>query len=381
MPAADVVIAGGGITGFAIAYELLRRGSKVLLLERDQEVGRGSTSRATGGIRHQFSTETNIRLSQMSYPTFASFATEMGQEIGFRPHGYLFVSADERSWDGLQRSSALQQRLGVPTQVLAPDEARGIFPPLATDDVLGAAYCAIDGSASPTDALAGYRRRCQALGLEVRTNEPVIGIEAGSKVASVRTTAGSYPTETFVDAAGPNVADIAGLVGLDVPARPFNRQVFVVAPMESMPKGAPLVVDLTTGWYVHQDANGTVLMGGTDKDSRPGIEPRVDWDGFDLVAQAALRRVPKLAPEVTLRTAYAGIRTLTPDHHAILGRTPVEGFVLAANCNGHGFMHAPAVARLVAQEILDGEARDLDLAPLRLARFADKKASTEALMF
>lgn len=382
MRTADAVIAGGGITGFSIAFELLRRGSRrIVMLERETEVGRGSTARATGGIRHQFSTEANVRLTQLSYPFYVAFPDEMGQEIGFRAHGYLFVAADDRAWAGLRASTAVQQRLGVPTRLLSPAEAKEIFPPLAIEDVLGAAYCGLDGSASPTDALAGYRRRCHELGLEVRTDEPVTGIDVGKGVTAVRTTKDTYATEVVVDAAGPRVAEVAKLVGLDVPARPFNRQVFVVAPIPAMPTSAPLVIDLSSGWYIHQDAGGTILMGGTDKDSRPGIEPTVDWDAFDRVAEAATRRVPSLAPRMELRSAYSGIRTLTPDHHAILGRTPIDGFILASNCNGHGFMHAPAVGRLVAQEILDGEARDLDLAPLRLARFADDRAHAEALMF
>ncbi len=110
-------------------------------------------------------------------------------------------------------------------------------------------------------------------------------------------------------------------------------------------------------------------MGGTDKDARPGLEEVVDWDGFDAVASAALRRVPRTR-EARLVRAYAGIRTLTPDLHAILGPAPgVQGFFCANGFSGHGFMHAPAVGRLLAEEILDGRATTLDMTPLALTRF------------
>jgi sarcosine oxidase subunit beta len=379
----DAVVIGGGIIGFATAAELVRRAKpRTLILEKESEVGTGATSKATGGIRHQFSTEVNVRLTQLSYQTFLTFADEMGQDIGFRAHGYLMVASTPASWDALRRSAELQQRLGVPTEVLTPQQARDHLGPLRVDDLLGATFCALDASASPTDALQGYRKFAREHGIEVRTGEAVTAIDVrAGRVEAVRTSGGTYPTQLVVDAAGPYLADVARLVGLDVPARPFRRQIFVVAPVAQFPRHAPLLVDLDSGWYVHQDSGGTLLLGGTDKNSRPGLEPVVDWDAFDLVAEAASRRMPTIAPLMQLRSAYCGIRTLTPDFHGIAGRTPVRGFFLASNCNGHGFMHAPGLARVLAEEIIDGAVRSLDMTPLRLERFANAKPHAEAMMF
>ncbi len=385
MPSADVAVVGAGIIGLSIAYHLVLRRPDlhVVVLERQLVAGGGATSKCTGGIRHQFGTEVNVRLTQLSYPEFLSFEQEHKQPIGLRTHGYLFVAASGPSWQALQANVAVQVGLGVPTRLVEPSEMRDLFPGLHTDDLQGGAFCALDASATPSDVLQGYLSSARARGVEVVYEAPVSAIETrGGRVCGVRAGDTEFAAEVVVDAAGPYVADVAALAHVTVPARPFRRQVFVMAADPSPPLGLPMLVDLDTGWYVHQEANGQLLFGGTDKDVRPGTEEIVDWDGFERVGAAALARVPGLAENVHVVRAYAGVRTLTFDHHAILGRVPeVPGFFIATACNGHGFMHAPAVGLLLAEEILDGQAHSLDLAPLRLDRFAHGSEADEPIMF
>lgn len=385
MRTADVVIVGAGIIGLSTAYHLVARqpGLRVVVLEREAEVGTGATAKATGGIRHQFGTEVNVRLTQLSYPEFVRFPEEHGRQIGFRAHGYLFVASSAESWRALRANAALQLRLGVPTRLVQSAEMGRLFPELRTDDLFGGAFCALDASANPSDALQGYLSSARARGVDVIRNAPVTAVETnGGAITGVRTRETGYATDVVVNAAGPYVADVAALAGVELPAKPFRRQVFVMAHDARVPRGLPLTVDMDTGWYVHQDGSGRLLFGGTDKDSRPGLEPTVDWDGFDEVAAAAVTRVPALAERAQVARAYAGIRTLTPDHHAIVGPVPdLAGFIVASACNGHGFMHAPAVGTLVAEEILDGRARSLDLAPTSLARFARGATTDESVTF
>ena len=372
MDAADVLIIGGGIVGLSVAYHLARRGARgIIVLERASQVGTGSTAKATGGIRHQFSSEINVRLTQLSLPEFEHFEDELGEPIDFVQHGYLFVTAREERADVMRAGLQLQQRLGVPSRWVTPAEAAALFPDLRVDDLVGGTFCARDGSASPYGAVQGYLRRCRDLGVRVLTDQEAIGIEvAGGRVRAVRTPSASFATPVVVNAAGPRAGAVAAMVGLDLPAYPYRRQVFVMAPVGGLSRGVPLTVDLDTEWYMHQDRSGSLYMGGTDKDTRPGLEEVVDWDGFDAVASAALRRVPR-TQEARLVRAYAGIRTLTPDLHAILGAVPgIQGFYCANGFSGHGFMHAPAVGRLLAEEILDGRVTTLDLTPLALTRFA-----------
>jgi sarcosine oxidase subunit beta len=380
----EIVVVGAGIVGISIAYHLALRatGARIVVLEREARPGLGATSRATGGVRQQFSTEINVRLSQLGHAEYSRFVDTHGQNIGFRTHGYMFVTTSAEKWKALRASATMQRSLGVPTQTLAPGDASRLVPQLRTDDLVGVTYCAIDASANPSDALNGYLASARALGVRLVTESDVTGIETtGGAVSGVRTTGGSFAADVVIDAAGSRVRDIAALLGIDVPARPFQRQVFVMERVESVPLGLPMTIDLDTGWYVHQEAGGRLIFGGTDEDSRPGIVPEVDWSSFDKVAQAALLRVPAIAERAQVVRAYAGIRTLTPDHHAILGDTPVSGFVLASSCNGHGFMNAPGVGQLIAEHVVDGRATTIDISPLSLKRFAAGRLVREAVTF
>jgi sarcosine oxidase, subunit beta len=382
MDSADILIVGGGIIGLSIGYHLARRGARgIVVLERAGQVGTGSTAKATGGIRHQFSTEVNVRLTQLSLPAFERFEEEMGEPVDFVQHGYLFVTTRADRVDAMRSGLRLQQRLGVPSRWVTPAEAALLFPDLRVDDLAGGTFCPLDGSANPYGAVRGYLRRCRDLGVRVLTDQEVIAIEVtGGRVRGVRTASSAYAAPIVVNAAGPYAQDVAAMAGLEIPVYPYRRQVFVMTPISGLRRGAPLTVDLDTGWYLHQDPGGALYMGGTDKDSRPGRAEVVDWDGFDAVARAALHRVPRTV-EARVARAYAGIRSLTPDFHAILGPVPgVAGFYCANGFSGHGFMHAPAVGRLLAEEILDGKAAGLDITPLALARFADATRA-EAVTF
>ena len=155
----------------------------------------------------------------------------------------------------------------------------------------------------------------------------------------------------------------------------------VTEPLPGFPDMFPLIVDLDTGWYVHRQGASAVLMGGTDKDRQPGHHTSIDWDAFDLVLSAAARRVPPLAEAKVMR-AYAGVRDLTPDYHGILCEAPgAPGFYIACGFSGHGFMHSPAIGLLMAELILDGRARSMDIAPLSLARLTSGGGLPEANMF
>jgi sarcosine oxidase subunit beta len=380
----DVLVIGAGIVGISVAYHIAVRapGARIVVLERETRPGLGATSKATGGIRQQFSTEINVRLSQLGHAEYSHFAETHGQNIGFRMQGYMFVTTSPEKWEGLARSAEMQRSLGVPTKTLAPDDAAQLVPQLRIDDLVGATYCPTDASANPSDALNGYLGSARSLGVELVTGAEVHGIETtGGAVSGARTSAGNYAADVVIDAAGSRVRDIAALVGIAVPARPFQRQVFVMERVEGVPLGLPMTIDLDTGWYVHQEAGGRLIFGGTDKDSREGIVPEVDWSGFDKVARAALTRVPAIAERAQVVRAYAGIRTLTPDHHAILGDTQVRGFVLASSCNGHGFMHAPGVGQVIAEHVVDGRATTVDISPLSLERFVTGKLVREAVTF
>jgi sarcosine oxidase subunit beta len=379
----DVVVAGGGVIGASVAHHLLERAPRlrVVLLERESEVGTGATSKATGGVRHQFSTAANVGLTLLSYPYFVDAEARLGRTVDFVRHGYLFVTTSAATLAASRRSVELQRSLGVASEVLAPAECRRLLAPLVTEDLAGGTFCADDGSADPYALLQAFLALARGRGLVVSTGEPVTAVTtAGGRVTGVATPARTISAPVVIDCAGPHADEIAAMAGVAVPSKPFRRQVMVTERVPGFPDVFPLTVDLDTGWYVHAQRSA-FLMGGTDKDQHPGHDTTVDWSAFGLVLEAAARRVPPLA-EARVMRAYAGVRDLTPDYHGILCEAAeAGGFYLACGFSGHGFMHSPAIGRLMAELVLDGRASSMDIAPLSLTRFSGGRAATEATMF
>ncbi|MGH7278626.1 MAG: NAD(P)/FAD-dependent oxidoreductase [Candidatus Rokuibacteriota bacterium] len=380
----DVIIVGGGVIGTSVAYHLLERSPalRVLLLERESELGTGATSKATGGVRHQFSTEANVRLTLLSYPYFVEAEARLGTSVDFIRHGYLFVTARPETLAAARRGVTLQRSLGVRSEIVEPARLSGFLEHLVTDDLVGGSFCPDDGSADPHALLRAFLGRARGRGLDVRTSTPVTAVHAaGDRVTGVATPAGDFAAPVVVNCAGPHADDIGALAGIEIPSRPYRRQVMVTEPLPGFPEVFPLIVDLDTGWYVHRQGKSAVLMGGTDKDQHPGHDTTVDWSAFALVFEAAGRRVPPLA-EARVMRAYAGVRDLTADYHGILGEAPApRGFYIACGFSGHGFMHSPAIGILMAELIVDGRAASMDIEALSLTRFGRGRAAAEATMF
>ena len=376
MTSADVVIVGGGLTGASIAYHLTRRGAgKVLLLERDL-LGSGSTSRNAGGIRLQFSSEINVRLSQRSLPRIVAFKDEMGVDPQLRQVGYLFLITADRDVAPFERSLALWSRLGVPARRLDPSAVHELFPELRVDDVRFATFCPEDGYVDPSSLLMGYAARAREAGAELRERAPVTAIEReGGRVVAVRVGDERIPCGTVVNAAGAWGHEVGALVGLDLPISPLRRQIFVTGPVPGLDRAVPLTVEFATGFYFHREADG-VLMGMADPADRPGFDDSVNWEFLPTLVERALARLP-LLERATVKTGWAGFYEDTPDKHPILGRIEeVPGFVCAAGFSGHGVMHAPAAGELMA-ELICGDPPSLDLSPLAFSRFARGAVAAE----
>ncbi len=367
---AEVVIVGGGVIGASIAYHLSRQGVRdVLVLERDR-LGSGSTSRNAGGIRLQFSTEINVRMSQRSLPALLRFEDEMGIDPFFRQVGYLFLITDPRDVEPFERSLALWRRLDVPAVRLDRREIAGIFPELAVDDVRFGTFCPADGHADPNSILQGYVARARAGGVRFEEGADVTAIEHDERrITGVRCGERRITCETVVDAAGAWAGEVAALAGVSVPISPLRRQIFITNPVPGFDRDFPMTIEFASGLYLHHDSGG-VLLGMADPHDAAGFDDRVNWEFLPEVVERGLARLP-LLERATIRTGWAGFYEDTPDKHAILGRVPgLEGLICAAGFSGHGLMHAPATGELIA-EVICGLPPSLDIAPLRLARFAE----------
>ena len=381
---ADAVVIGGGILGGSVAYHLVQRDPtlSVIVLERDAEVGQGATARATGGVRFQFSTETNVRLTQLSYPYFTDSVAMLGRPVDFVRHGYLFVTADPDTLARSRDAVALQRSLGVPSDVLTPAQIQPHLKELVVGDLAGGTFCADDGSADPHALLQAFLAQAREHDVRVLVWQSAMGIlRHGDRVTGVRTITHEYHAPVVINCAGPHADEVGAMAGVAIPSKPYRRQVMVTEPLAGLAEVFPLIVDLDTGFYAHRQGKSAVLLGGTDKDLKPGHDTAVDWEAFGAVFDAARRRIPPLADARVMR-AYAGVRDLTPDYHGILGPVAAApGLYVACGFSGHGFMHAPAIGRLMAEVVLDGRASSMDIGALSLDRFAGGRLSAEANMF
>lgn len=367
---ATVAIVGGGIMGASLAYHLARRGVQDLVVfEREALLGTGSTGKCAGGVRLQFSTAANVAMSRLAIALLERFEAELGEPVDFKQNGYLFVIDDERDFETFRANARRQQELGVPVEVLTPEEARRIVPELAIDDLVGATFCAKDGIANPHAIVQGYARRARELSARFCTSSPVSAIEVDrGRVRGLVAAGERWTAAAVVNAAGPWAAEIGRMAGVEVPVRPFRRMVFTTEPMDWIPASFPMLIDWGSGVYMHKESGG-MLMGESDRDEPSSFNQTVDWDFLARVSEHAIGRVPRMA-EARVRRGWAGLYEVSPDHNAIIGPVPeVEGFYCANGFSGHGMMHAPAVGQVLAEWITEGRPVSLDMKPYAIERF------------
>ena len=367
---ASVVVIGGGVVGCSIAYHLARRGQRdVVVLERES-VGAGTTSKAAGGIRSQFPTETEIRFSLEAIGVFERFAEEFGTDIGYRKIGYLFLISDAEDLAGYRERMALQRRLGVDVREITPAEAKAIVPALRVDDLIAAVWGPTDGMAGPAEVTNAFARRARELGVRIVEGVDVtaIDVERG-RVRGVRTSQGAITAPIVINAAGPVAARVGRLAGVDVAVHPRRRHIFFTEPFPEIPGPVPLTTDRASGFYFRKEMEQLLLSPGDVEDIGEDFTVPVDRARIDETVEKALHRIP-IVEKARIAGGWAGLRPLTPDDHAIIGWAPnVEGFFLAVGFGGHGFQHSPATGRYVSEWLLDGKP-SLDLSLFDPGRFA-----------
>jgi sarcosine oxidase subunit beta len=373
----EIVIIGGGVMGASCAYHLAKAGAKdVLLLERDTFFGQGATGRCAGGVRYQFSTEVNVRLSIASLAMIERFEEEIGQDPYYRQCGYLFVLTTQDDADAFRQHAAMQNKLGVATQWLPGDEVRSRLPMMRFEDALGGTFHAKDGLADPNSIVMGYINRARDHGAKLYTDVEVNGIDVqAGRVASVRTNAGEVSCGHVINAAGPWAAQVGAMAGVEIPITAVRRQWISTTALPDLPADFPFVIDFGQALYFHPEGEG-LLTGSTNPNEKPGFDQNVDPE-WELVAlEAAARRFPMLEHAGRM-TGVAGLYEDTPDSHPIFGPTPVNGYWVVAGFSGHGFMHGPIAGQLMTEFLLEGQASAVDVSMLDLARFDEGRPIQE----
>jgi len=375
---ADVVVVGGGVVGVSAAYHLAAAGAgTVVLLERDDAVGTGSTGRCAGGFRHQFSSRINVELSLASVPMIVGFGETHGLALDVVQDGYLFLLRTEEEVAAFRAAGDLQRSLGVDARELTPAEAGELVPGLAIEGVVAATYCPDDGIADPAGLTQGYATVARREGADLRLGVTVSGVSTeGDRVTGVETSAGAISAPVVVNAAGAWAGALTASAGVTLPLEPIPRNVVTTGPFPGVPERRTLVIDAGTSCYFHREGEG-VLMGMGDADEQPSFETVVD-ERFvaERLLPTAVEVFPPLA-EAGIASSWCGLYEMTPDRHPIVGPSPIDGLWLANGFSGHGFQHAPVVGKILAEMIVDGEARTVDVTELRLDRFADGHLAAE----
>jgi sarcosine oxidase subunit beta len=365
---AEVVVVGGGVIGTSIAFHLAEAGVDVCLLERDQLAG-GSTSRAAGGFRAQFSDPLNVAIGLHSIEAFTRFGERPGAEIDLRQVGYLFLLDREEDVASFEASVKLQNELGVPSQFVDLDEVARLCPVAGLDGVVAATYCALDGHASPEAVVQGYAAGARTHGACVLTGCAVAGIVTeGGRIRAVETALGTIETDTVVCAAGVWSPELARSVEIDLPVLPYLREVGFTGPTPGLPDHLPLTVDFSSGLYFHREGPG-LLFGMADRKQPPGLDAPSDPAWLEHVMEVAERRLPALL-DMGIAGGWKGYYEVTPDHNALVGESSeVSRFLYATGFSGHGFLQGPAVGEIVRDLVLGAEPF-VDVSPLSADRFA-----------
>lgn len=372
--------------GVSVAFHLAEAGvPDVLLVERDQ-LGSGSTSKAAGGVRAQFSDALNIALGARSLEAFERFRERPGGAIDLHRVGYLFLLTRRRDVAAYEASVALQNEMGVPSRMLEPAEASMLAPIVRRKGVLAAAFHAGDGFCTPEGVVSGYAAGARRHGATLLTGVEVTGVETASSssgpatITAVVTSAGTVRTSTVICCAGAWSARLGDLVGVRLPVTPLRRQILVTEPLPEFlaalaPPTMPMTIDVRSTFYLHREGPG-MLLGMSYRDERPGYSTELSEDWLPDLTAAIEKRAPRLLT-VGVAHGWAGLYENTPDHNALIGEAPgVARFLYATGFSGHGFLQGPAVGE-VLRDLYLGREPFVDVSPLSATRFADGAARPE----
>lgn len=316
---AECVVIGGGVIGVSCAFHLAEAGVDVLLLERGG-LGGGSTARAAGGIRSSFTSRVNVELGLRGLAAYSTFSERFGVEIDFRRDGYLYLLTDPAEVTAIGHCAELQRAYGVRSHLLTPAEAKGVLPVLEMDGIVAALWSPDDAKATPDAVVQGYAKAARACGATLRTGVEVTGIQRdGDRLTGVNTAAGFVRAGAVVCAAGAWSGRVGELAGLDLPVRPFRRQVVFTGPVPGLPDKVPLTIEMPSAFYFHREGPG-LAMSFSEDDGFPGFGTHYEaGEWLPRLAELAGRRVPAVL-DAGIRTAWAGLYEVTPDRNQIVGK-------------------------------------------------------------
>ena len=383
----DIVILGGGVVGSSIAYFLTKDASaplKVAVVEKDSTYQSGSTARSAGGIRHQFSTPENIRISQFGSDFLRNITEHLSTDgtkidVSFDEGGYLFL-AEEHQIPILYNNHMVQKREGVDIALLDPDDLARAYPWMNVSDLAGGSLgLSGEGWLDAYGLNQAFRKKAVQQGVTYLKEEAVSLKRQGNKVVSARLSeSGEIFADTFVNAAGARAAEVASWIDIDLAVRPKKRFVYSFSCRTEIPK-CPLTVD-STGVYFRPEGAQYICGCSPDAENDPDcLDFDVDYSWFEEFLWPTLaNRVPAFEA-IKMESAWAGHYAYNLlDQNAVLGGEPeVSNFIFANGFSGHGLQQAPAVGRAISELIRFSKYQTLDLSVFGFDRMLTGKAIKE----
>ena len=364
----DIAIVGAGVNGLACAYNLAKSGVKNIVVFEKRYLGAGATGRCGAGIRQQWGMEENIVLARESVKIFERLSGEFGFNTFFRQGGYLMLVFDEREYGLVKKTIPLQNRLGVPTRLMTPQEIRSFVPGISVDGVLAGAYCPTDGTAYPYAVLWGYGEAARRYGVKIQVHTTVRKVSRTSaQTYEIETDNGTYEAPVLINVAGARTKDIAAQLGIDIPTEPHRHEIAVTEALKAFLK--PMIISVKKGFYFSQALRGEIV-GGIGDDNEPPTYSSASSPDFLFRYAAVLRETFPALGRVRLIRQWAGLYDMSPDARPIIGTVDgYDGYYHACGFSGHGFMLSPIVARLLTELITTGKT-SLPIDSLNLNRFS-----------
>ena len=374
----DILIVGGGVMGTSIAWHLAcRRAGRVMLLEKSF-LGAGSSGKSGAIIRQHYSNRLTTLMAQKSLRVFEHFEDVVGGPPVFTRAGMVLV-VGQGDQAGLDANLTLQQELGVDVRKVSAQELADIDPNARLAEHEVAAYESEAGYAEAVQVVASFADAARRENADIRLGVEVRGILAQSgKVMGVETNEGRYNSQTVILATGPWAAQLGQEAGVKLPVQPCRTQVALYRKPADFGRRTAVYGDFVQGLYF-KPTHGEIIHAGSlaGEEINNPVNPEsyneaADPDWLPAVRQKLSRRYPAMHRGYG-RGGYAALYAVTPDWHPIIDRLPgLEGAYCAVGFSGHGFKMSPIVGQLMAELVVDGQAKVLDIAPLRLSRFEEK---------
>ena len=380
----DIVIVGGAMYGSSVAWWTINNpdfDGRILVVERDPSYEFCSTTHTNSCIRQQFSSKTNISISQFGAEFINNFQQFMGDDprvppIVLQNYGYLYLADNEEFADVLRGTQVIQKSLGAGTQILMKEDIAKAYPFYQLDDIILASHNLVnEGYFDGGTIFDWWKRMAKEKGVEYINNEVVdMTLDAaGKRVEGITLKSGTkISCGKVVNSSGPRATVTSRMAGIELPVEPRKRYTFIFDAAEPLDRDLPLTIDPSG---VHMRTDGAYYLAGCPPDD--DNDPAVDYDDFapqqniweEKVWPILANRVPAFEAIKLINMWVGHYAYNTFDQNAIIGsHTKVENFFFTNGFSGHGLQQSPALGRATSELLIHGEFRTLDLSALTYER-------------